>query len=211
MTIADRIQTLRKARGVSQEELADRIGVSRQAVSKWESEQSSPDLEKIILLSDYFGVTTDYLLKGIEPERHSGEGKGQNAEIYTAVATAVNFIGLVTAVMIWIEEQVPGAVAVGFIFFGVGCAVYAAGQILGENKAVARKRFFLINVWILLLMPVTCIFNFAEGMIGRHGWTLSPFPQIRTLQSFLSAGLCWLCYIGICTVTDLMLLKKYRK
>ena len=53
MTMADRIQALRKAKGISQEELADKIGVSRQAISKWESEQSSPDLEKIILLSDF--------------------------------------------------------------------------------------------------------------------------------------------------------------
>ena len=59
MNIADRIQKLRKSRGISQEELADRIGVSRQAVSKWESSQSVPDLEKIILLSDYFETTTD--------------------------------------------------------------------------------------------------------------------------------------------------------
>ena len=48
MTIADRIQNLRKTKGISQEELADNIGVSRQAVSKWESEQSTPDVEKII-------------------------------------------------------------------------------------------------------------------------------------------------------------------
>ena len=65
MTIADRIQNLRKTKGISQEELADNIGVSRQAVSKWESEQSTPDVEKIILLSEYFEVTTDYLLKGV--------------------------------------------------------------------------------------------------------------------------------------------------
>lgn len=52
MTIADRIQNLRKTKGISQEELADKIGVSRQAVSKWESEQSTPDVEKIILLSE---------------------------------------------------------------------------------------------------------------------------------------------------------------
>ncbi|WP_232500748.1 helix-turn-helix transcriptional regulator [Lactobacillus iners] len=48
---------------MSQEELAGKVGVSRQAVSKWESEQSLPDLEKIITMSDYFGVTTDYILK----------------------------------------------------------------------------------------------------------------------------------------------------
>jgi len=67
MNIADRIQYLRKQRGLSQDELADKIGVSRQAVSKWESEQSMPDLDKIIVMSDLFEVTTDYILKGIEP------------------------------------------------------------------------------------------------------------------------------------------------
>lgn len=67
MNMANRIQYLRKTNGMSQEELADRMGVSRQAVSKWESEQSTPDLEKIIIMSELFGVTTDYILKGTEP------------------------------------------------------------------------------------------------------------------------------------------------
>ena len=80
MTLADRIQQLRKQKGISQEELADRVGVSRQAVSKWESAQSVPDLDKILLLSDYFEVTTDYLLKGIEP---AGPGQaGGRAHLY---------------------------------------------------------------------------------------------------------------------------------
>ena len=67
MNIADRIQYLRKTKGLSQEELADKVGVSRQAVSKWESEQSTPDIEKIIIMRELFEVTTDYILKGIEP------------------------------------------------------------------------------------------------------------------------------------------------
>ena len=71
MTIADRIQTLRKSKGMSQEELADAAGVSRQAVSKWESEQSVPDIDKIVILSEIFDVTTDYLLKGIEPAENN--------------------------------------------------------------------------------------------------------------------------------------------
>ena len=70
MTIADRILTLRKSKGMSQEELADAVGVSRQAVSKWESEQATPDLEKVVIMSDIFDVTTDYLLKGIEPVKN---------------------------------------------------------------------------------------------------------------------------------------------
>ena len=61
--LADKIIELRKKSGWSQEELAEKMDVSRQAVSKWESGQSQPELDKILLLSSLFGVTTDYLLK----------------------------------------------------------------------------------------------------------------------------------------------------
>lgn len=63
MILADKIIRLRKKNGWSQEELADRMHVSRQAVSKWEAAQTTPDLEKVLQLSKLFGVTTDYLLK----------------------------------------------------------------------------------------------------------------------------------------------------
>ncbi len=63
MILADKIIQLRKKNGWSQEELAYKMSVSRQAVSKWESAQTIPDLEKILQLSTLFGVTTDYLLK----------------------------------------------------------------------------------------------------------------------------------------------------
>jgi len=68
MILADKIMTLRKKNGWSQEELAEKMNVSRQAVSKWESAQSVPDLEKILQLSNLFGVTTDYLLKDEKEE-----------------------------------------------------------------------------------------------------------------------------------------------
>ncbi len=63
MILADKIINLRKKNGWSQEELAEKMRVSRQAVSKWEGAQTVPDLEKILALSQLFGVTTDYLLK----------------------------------------------------------------------------------------------------------------------------------------------------
>lgn len=63
MILADKIIKLRKRNGWSQEELAEKMEVSRQAVSKWEGAQTVPDLEKILRLSNLFGVTTDYLLK----------------------------------------------------------------------------------------------------------------------------------------------------
>lgn len=63
MILADKIIEQRKKLGFSQEELADRLGVSRQAVSKWEGAQSTPDLQRILELGRLFGVSTDYLLK----------------------------------------------------------------------------------------------------------------------------------------------------
>ena len=80
MSIAERILTLRKSKGMSQEQLAEAVGVSRQAVSKWESEQASPDPEKIITLSEVFGVTTDYLLKGVEPEKEEAKTEEKKTE-----------------------------------------------------------------------------------------------------------------------------------
>lgn len=70
MILADKIIELRKKAGYSQEELAEKMGVSRQSVSKWEGALSIPDLDKILMLSEIFGVSTDYLLKdelGDEP------------------------------------------------------------------------------------------------------------------------------------------------
>lgn len=63
MIFADKLIKLRKRAGYSQEELAEKMGVTRQSVSKWESAQSIPDIEKIIKISELFGVSTDYLLK----------------------------------------------------------------------------------------------------------------------------------------------------
>jgi len=63
MILADKIIELRKKNGWSQEELAEKLEVSRQAVSKWESAQSVPDMNRVLLLSKVFGVSTDYLLK----------------------------------------------------------------------------------------------------------------------------------------------------
>ena len=63
MILADKIIKLRKQFGWSQEDLAEKMNVSRQSVSKWESTASIPDLNKIIKLADIFGVTTDYLVK----------------------------------------------------------------------------------------------------------------------------------------------------
>lgn len=73
MIFADKLIELRKKSGWSQEELAEQMHVTRQSVSKWEGAQSVPDLEKIVRLSELFGVSTDYLLKDeIEETEYTG-------------------------------------------------------------------------------------------------------------------------------------------
>lgn len=68
MILADKIINERKKNGWSQEELAQRLSVSRQSISKWEGAQAVPDLQKIIKMAEVFGVSTDYLLKDeLEP------------------------------------------------------------------------------------------------------------------------------------------------
>ena len=63
MTFAEKLYQLRKQKGLSQEQLADALGVSRQAISKWEGGACLPETEKLAQLSDFLGVSIDYLLK----------------------------------------------------------------------------------------------------------------------------------------------------
>ena len=68
MNIADRLKELRKKAGYSQEQLAEMLNISRQAVSKWESAQGNPDIENLIKLTEIYNVSADYILSGQEKE-----------------------------------------------------------------------------------------------------------------------------------------------
>lgn len=81
MIFAEKLIRLRKKSGWSQEELAEKLNVSRQAVSKWEGAQTVPELEKLLQLSVLFGVTTDYLLKDeLEAEECTGSGRDDSVK-----------------------------------------------------------------------------------------------------------------------------------
>ena len=87
MLLSEKILMLRKKQGWSQEELAEKLGVSRQSVSKWESTGSVPDLQKVIQLAELFGVSTDYLLFGVERGLENGfymtlDGKSEEQKKY---------------------------------------------------------------------------------------------------------------------------------
>jgi len=190
MNIADRIQNLRKMKGISQEELADRIGVSRQAVSKWESEQSIPEIDKIIIMSDFFEVTTDYILKGIETKEQVKEKPDVDANIFLAAGTFLIFIGLVLACVIWYERQTAAALATGFVLMAMGCLNFGIG-IANANKNVekAKRLFWVINIWLLTFLPLSCIYNAILGAFP------APYPNL--VEPVIAFPVFWIVYIAL--------------
>lgn len=113
MTLGEKLQTLRQQKGLSQEQLAERLEVSRQSVSKWESGQSRPDMDKLVVLAELFGVSTDYLLK------EDGEGPKPSKSRWVPVAlTAALVVALAAAVWLGIR----------------------AGQAAKERDALAAER-----------------------------------------------------------------------
>ena len=90
MHLSEKIMNLRKKSGWSQEELADRLGISRQSVSKWETGESVPDIDKIIRMSELWNVSTDYLLKEDEAQEESDAfqtEQDQRADTYCGSAS----------------------------------------------------------------------------------------------------------------------------
>ena len=182
MNLSDRIQYLRKARGISQEGLADQLGVSRQAVSKWESEQSMPDLDKIISMSDYFAVTTDYLLKGIEPVVQKEEEQSiKHRRIASNICyqLSLGFVGLGIILSIILADFLKISVLLTpvLIVQGVGLLVWGTGRNLSEVRPSFQVKLALIL--FLLFVPLGFLSN-----------VLFPMGKIFPYPTSLAASLC---------------------
>ncbi len=98
--LSEKLYQLRKKSGLSQEQLAEQINVSRQAISKWESGSAFPESEKLIIISNYFGVPVDYLLKDeVEDEiKTSNTEIGKNSKM---VAGLIICIAGIVAMILW--------------------------------------------------------------------------------------------------------------
>ena len=106
MILADKIIDLRKKNGWSQEELAEMLDVSRQSISKWEGAQSIPDMNRIIKMSEIFGVSTDYLLKDeIDAPEYVDEGIEEPGLRSVSMEEATEFLN--------VKKTVSGRVALG--------------------------------------------------------------------------------------------------
>ena len=165
MILADKIIELRKKSGWSQEELAEKMNVSRQSVSKWEGAQSVPDMERILRLSEIFGVSTDYLLKD---ELESTDGAA-----LPDTGTAARTVSMEEASdFIQIKEKNAKNVAVGVLLcilspvllILLGGAQEYKMISLTENQAGGLGLIFLI----LMICGAVALFITSAMRINRY-------------------------------------------
>ncbi|MBQ4581728.1 MAG: helix-turn-helix transcriptional regulator [Oscillospiraceae bacterium] len=106
MTLGEKILALRKARGWSQEELAGRIGVTRQALSRWESDTAVPDTVNVVELSDLFGVSCDYLLREKWTEDRVAVPQRKDSLEQRIVAWVVTVLGMAGVLVMTIQWSI---------------------------------------------------------------------------------------------------------
>lgn len=160
MDLANKIYELRKAAGLSQEQLAEQLDVSRQSVSKWEAGQALPEIDKIVALSRVFGVSTDSLLKPGETPAPQTPGNDSAATAQAATAATVGLcglaLGLVAGAVCWYQWQNAWAVGICLGIQALGIAVFE-GMLAYQpspHRHAARPGFYRAAVWLLLPVPV---------------------------------------------------------
>ena len=151
MILADKIILLRKKCGWSQEELAEQLDISRQSVSKWESGASVPDLDKIIKMSEIFGVSTDYLLKDeleeIKFAASEGEGKRDEVGVRSLSPEEANEYMDLT----WKSAKNIAIAVVLFILSPI-CMILLAGYSELENSPLTEEAAAGMGMAVLLVV-----------------------------------------------------------
>lgn len=154
MILADKIIEERKKNGWSQEELAEKLNVTRQSVSKWESAQSVPDLQRILEMSRVFSVSTDYLLKDeMEPENRPAVQDSQQAEPRRRVSIqeAADFLK--------IKKQTAKMIALGVFLCICSPVCLIALAVASEYQALnlSETAAVAIGMVALLLMVAAAV------------------------------------------------------
>ncbi len=163
MKLSDKLVGLRKSAGMSQEELAEKLNVSRQAVSRWEMGTAMPDAANILQLSKLFHVTTDYLLN----EEYESDADLPQVRAVKADGVHQGMILLVTLEVMSLILQFTAAILLQSTFFTVLSFLPFVAAIGGfeyayQKKADAqnektrqfRRRFYEISVWLGLYFPL---------------------------------------------------------
>ena len=139
MSLGTNIQFYRKQKNMTQEDLAEFMNVSRQTVSKWESDTAFPETDKLITLSDYFGCTLDELIKGSAEENFTEDDAGYDKEMNSftsaiCLGTATVLAGVTTllfTVGLGLDETI--ATAIFMLFVTIGAAIFIVSGIRHGN------------------------------------------------------------------------------
>lgn len=182
MKLSDKITQLRKSNGWSQEDLAERLNVSRQAVSRWEGAAASPDAGNILQLSRLFGVTTDYLLNDdyesdndlpkVREIKNDGIRQIMIALItLEAVALIIQFMAAVILqnAVFCILSFMPFIAAVGGFEYGYRKKRGGAD----EATRTFRKRFYKISAWLGTYFPIRLAVRMLSSFYPRPYSTMA--------------------------------------
>ena len=168
MILADKIIRLRKKNGWSQEELAEKMNVSRQAVSKWEGAQTIPDLEKILMLGDLFGVTTDYLLKDeIENEDYT-DGISNPGTRKITLAEANEYLEL--------RKNAAKRIAIATMLCIVSIFPLLLLGVASENPSFFLSEDAACGIGLVAMFPVATI---AVAIFIKVGFSNAPYEFIE--------------------------------
>ena len=192
MTLGEKILDLRTQKEMSQEELAAALEVSRQSVSKWETNQSVPDLDKIIRLADLFGVTVDQLVR--KGERPEPPEPPEPRVVYVAEGRR----GLTGPQKLGVCLEVLGAILLllGVAALGAIAAVIGAAlMILGLPLLLAKKHPWLVLGWLavglslLVFNPYTSVspWGFVVGL--RYLYYYLAIPEVSSPVILLGAAI----------------------
>lgn len=213
MILADKIIRLRKKNGWSQEELAEKMNVSRQAVSKWEGAQTVPDLEKILRLGELFGVTTDFLLKDdIEDEEFTDNSIDSSVKRIT-LAEANEFIEWRKTASIWIATATFLCILSVIPLFVFGAASEIPSFGISENFAggVGLIPLFVIVAIAVGIYIFTGIknapyefldkepFDAEYGVKGMVREKQKDYRNTYVKSNIIGACFCALSPIALCT------------
>ncbi len=161
MVLAEKITVLRKKNGLSQEDLADKLGVSRQSVSKWESEQSTPELDKIIVMSKIFGVSTDVLLK-------DELAIDDNADVFIQLPQQTHSVKTLS------EEKADE---------------YINERLVASSKLALATILCVLSPVVLIALAYFCdIYNFSEALCVAIGLVALFVMVIIAVSIFLKEG-----------------------
>lgn len=158
MEFKDKILSLRKTQGLSQQELADQLNVSRQSISKWELGESLPDINNIIILSQIFHVSTDYLLIDEIENKQKEEERCQKVLV---ISLLIILFGTICAHILWSHYQDALSLLIGMFIQIVGIGIFEYFAISLHNNQI-QKKFWSINIWLVTIIPIQYFVTYTQ-------------------------------------------------